>query len=116
MSGYPVGSLLVYESKADDAWQLIDGLQRITAIERYQNNPLEFVDLDDLMTGSEKLGCSFSTIFKEATSQGLLGEENGSTLKQAILTWLRSVPLSSSSEYDPYSLARSYCPILYRHG
>lgn len=107
MSGYPVGSLLVYENKADNTWQLIDGLQRTTAIERYQSNPLEFVDLDNLIAGSEELKLSYSTIFKEVKAQDLIDEDGESTLKQAISDWLHSVQLSLTSEYNPYSLAQA---------
>lgn len=107
MQGYPIGSLLVYENKDENNWQLIDGLQRATAIERYQKNPLEFVDLGDLIEGSEKLRDSFEVIFDTSVELGLVAECEKDAFFQAVSCWLPGVKISSPSDYNPLALANA---------
>lgn len=68
MSGFPIGSLLLYENKADGTWQLIDGLQRATTIYNYRKSPLEFADFSKLKEKSEKLDEAFDHVVSAVRS------------------------------------------------
>lgn len=48
-NGYPVGSMLFYESENDSStYILVDGLQRGTCIKEYIKNPAAFLDLENV--------------------------------------------------------------------
>ena len=107
LSGYPVGSLLVYENKTDNKWQLIDGLQRATAIEQYYNKPLEFIDLDTLQNESNTIHQSIEEIRKKALEIKLISESESEYIVSAIENWLPRIDPTSSSRYTPFELAKS---------
>lgn len=100
---FPIGSFLVYEDKRTGTCQLIDGLQRATAIYRYHKEPLKYIDFEDLM-GHDDISDAFESIVKACETQfqrtGLLA-----ATKDAISSWLPETDIYSSSTYDAYSLA-----------
>lgn len=75
-SQFPFGSILLYK-KEENQYQLIDGLQRITTICRYLNNPTKFfkkTDLDDEFLNDiyKEIGVSGNEVaIKEKISESL---------------------------------------------
>lgn len=51
--GYPFGVVLVYER--DNKFEVIDGLQRLSTIKAYMDNPLDFISGDDVIEGEDLL-------------------------------------------------------------
>ena len=54
-SGDPFGVVLVSQEAPSDPYYLIDGLQRLSTLKAYMDNPLEFIDENDRFTDKKKL-------------------------------------------------------------
>ncbi|MCC6107776.1 MAG: DUF262 domain-containing protein [Atopobium sp.] len=109
MSGFPIGSLLLYENKADETWQLIDGLQRATTIYDYQKNPLRLVNLAILVDRSEKLRDALDDVVSAVKSNQLAEDDDTDEtlhekVQDAIAKWLPTVDISKTSEYSSLKL------------
>lgn len=109
MSGFPIGSLLLYENKADGTWQLIDGLQRATTIYDYRKSPLEFADFSKLKEKSEKLDEAFDHVVSAVRSNLKVDDDiTDKTLQdsvmKAVAAWLPTVNISKTSEYSSRKL------------
>lgn len=48
--GLPIGAILLTKKKNDDKYLVVDGLQRITTIRRYNNEKMKFVDENEVGT------------------------------------------------------------------
>ena len=109
MSGFPIGSLLLYENKADGTWQLIDGLQRATTIYTYRKSPLEFADFSKLKEKSEKLDEAFDHVVSAVRSNlkvddDVTDEALQDSVLKAVAAWLPTVNISKTSEYSSRKL------------
>lgn len=51
--GNPFGVVLVYEK--DDKYEVVDGLQRLSTMKAYMDNPLDFYGVNDFINGEEIL-------------------------------------------------------------
>lgn len=51
--GNPFGVVLVYEK--DDKYEVVDGLQRLSTMKAYMDNPLDFIGINDNIKGEEHL-------------------------------------------------------------
>ncbi len=87
-SGDPFGVVLVSQESPSDPYYLIDGLQRLSTLKAYMDNPLEFIDENDRFTDKEKLNSIF---VKKYEAKGLqlpntakLDKEKRSFLKKLI--------------------------------
>ncbi len=58
-SGDPFGVVLVSQESPSEPYYLIDGLQRLSTLRAYMDNPLEFIDENDRFTDKEKLNNIF---------------------------------------------------------
>ena len=58
-SGDPFGVVLVSQSSPNEPYRLIDGLQRLSTLKAYMDNPLEFVDENDKFIDKDKLAILF---------------------------------------------------------
>lgn len=45
--GFPFGSLLLFEYNGDNKLSLIDGLQRYSALQKFEKNKISYVDIDE---------------------------------------------------------------------
>ncbi len=45
--GFPFGSLLLFEYPQDEKLSLIDGLQRFSALKKFENNKIDYVDISE---------------------------------------------------------------------
>lgn len=86
--GYPIGSLLAYQT--DEArgnkivLQLVDGLQRVTAISRYLAAPLKYAPIEE-MVGKEFLEACSECIFSNTSALNL------GIVSQRIRSWFDTV-------------------------
>ena len=87
-SGDPFGVVLVYQEAKETPYVLIDGLQRLSTLRAYMDNPLEFIDENDRFIDQDKLNDIFISKYKVKglsiqTDQKLLKEKK-SFLKKFI--------------------------------
>ncbi len=54
-TGDPFGVVLVSQGAPGEPYYLIDGLQRLSTLKAYMDNPLEFIDENDKFTNQDKL-------------------------------------------------------------
>jgi len=87
-TGDPFGVVLVSQGAPGEPYYLIDGLQRLSTLKAYMDNPLEFIDENDKFTNQEKLQSIF---VKKYESKGIqlpgsskLVKEQKSFLKKTI--------------------------------
>ena len=87
-TGDPFGVVLVSQSAPSEPYYLIDGLQRLSTLKAYMDNPLEFIDENDKFTDQTKLHNIFA---KKYEAKGLqlpistkLNKEKKSFLKKTI--------------------------------
>lgn len=96
-NGYPFGAVLIYQDKINNRKQIIDGLQRISTITEFINNPGSFFEV----TKSHK-----NEIHDLAQQIGIKGGIKTLTKRvETILTnWIRSVlkEISSVDKIDTY--------------
>lgn len=87
--GLPIGALLVYKSgecNGNTQYQLIDGLQRTTAIKDYVQSPTKYYDKEDI---DENVN---SMINKLCYSLGFSDEpEKKNQLTDAVIEWVKSI-------------------------
>ncbi len=53
--GDPFGVILVYQDPIDKHYDLIDGLQRLSSLRAYMDNPLDFIDENDKFINEDKI-------------------------------------------------------------
>ena len=63
-SGDPFGVVLVSQEAPGEPYYLIDGLQRLSTLKAYMNNPLEFIDENDKFIDQERLHKVFVEKYK----------------------------------------------------
>lgn len=93
--GFPIGSLLAYKTDQGRGnkivLQLVDGLQRVTAISRYLAAPLRYAPIDEIV-GRE---------FYETASRCVFGdtsEQNVGLVSQRVRSWFTA---ATDLEYGP---------------
>ena len=79
--GDPFGVILVSQDPDDKHYDLIDGLQRLSTLRAYMDNPLEFIDENDKFIDSNKL----LTIFKKKYELKKLPVPSDSKLEKEII-------------------------------
>lgn len=103
-NGFPIGSLLAYQTGEQKnqkvVLQLVDGLQRVTAISRYLENPLKYAPI----------GTLFSEEFFIAAAENVYGSSTNENLKKIhanIRLWLSEVgEFQYGEKYNFKSLAK----------
>lgn len=58
-TGDPFGVVLVYQESPTQPYYLIDGLQRLSSLKAYMDNPIDFIDENDKFINQEKLRLIF---------------------------------------------------------
>lgn len=102
--GYPIGSLLAYQTdqsrKNKIVLQLVDGLQRVTAISRFMSAPLKYAPIEALVTPEVLEICS-NTLF------GNSDEKYRGLTEQRFRTWFDgTTELRYGDNFNFNSLAR----------
>jgi len=94
--GMPIGALLLYRpSDRDTVYQLVDGLQRTSAIKEYVQSPVQFLtENDEDVMGIIK---EYINVLQQTGQQF-----NEPTLRRLILNWLKSV---KNFDVDKYTAA-----------
>lgn len=87
-SGDPFGVVLVSQAKPGAPYVLIDGLQRLSTLRAYDENPLEFIDENDKFIDAEKLTAIFSVKYtlmgRPLPNDSKLDKEKKTFLKRMI--------------------------------
>jgi hypothetical protein len=101
--GFPIGSLLAYKTdqtrSGKPVIQLVDGLQRVTAISRYLESPLKYAPIETFI--SKQLTEKISLILFDEIS-----EESSTVVNARIRAWFDSVTvLEYGSQYNFAKLA-----------
>lgn len=68
-SGDPFGVVLVSQENPTDPYYLIDGLQRLSTLKAYMDNPLDFIDENDKFIDAKKLSELFVEKYKAKGQQ-----------------------------------------------
>jgi hypothetical protein len=102
--GYPIGSLLAYQTdqsrKNKIVIQLVDGLQRVTAISRFMSAPLKYAPIEALVS-SEILELCSTNLF------GSADEKNRGFTEQRFRAWFdNTTELKYGDNFNFNSLAR----------
>ena len=97
IKGYPVGTMLFYETFEDEkrTYILVDGLQRGNSIKKYMNNPTEFFYDDSI---SDKFCLE---ILKQLNYDG---EENYGIIRTILTTFIKKQKTFKNLQY--YSVAK----------
>ena len=77
--GFPFGSLLLYELKEKQAdnfkYQIIDGLQRFSTIQDYENDKFKYINFDDIANNDcLKIFDSYEKVYQSPLSQSVKDE------------------------------------------
>jgi hypothetical protein len=101
--GFPIGSLLAYKTDQNRSGkpviQLVDGLQRVTAISRYLDEPLKYAPIESFID-QELILRSSEIVFGEAS------DSNSSLIATRVRLWFDSVTtLEYGEHYNFASLA-----------
>ena len=97
-SGDPFGVVLVSQESPQDPYYLIDGLQRLSTLKSYMDNPLEYIDENDEFIDESKLQLLFEEKYKslglQMPKEDRLKKEKKSFLKKFIahLKSLKNIP------------------------
>ena len=87
-SGDPFGVVLVSQETPSDPYCLIDGLQRLSTLRAYMDNPLEFIDENDKFIDKEKVREIFVKKYEfkgmQLPSDAKLSKEEKTFLKKTI--------------------------------
>ena len=89
-SGDPFGVVLVYQAIEEEnkPYILIDGLQRLSTLKAYMDNPLEFIDENDKFMDEKKINdlfeSKYNTLGLQLPNQTKLAKERKSFLKKMI--------------------------------
>ena len=102
--GYPIGSLLAYQTdqsrKNKIVLQLVDGLQRVTAISRFMSAPLRYAPIEALV-GPEVVELCSVNVF------GRADEKNRGFTEQRFRSWFdATTDLKYGDNFNFNSLAR----------
>ena len=102
--GFPIGSLLAYQTdqsrKNKIVLQLVDGLQRVTAISRFMASPLMYAPIGSLVS-QEVLELCATTVFGDAE------EKNRGAMEQRFRSWFDgTTELKYGDSFNFNSLAR----------
>ena len=102
--GFPIGSLLAYQTDQSRnnkiVLQLVDGLQRVTAISRFMSAPLKYAPIESLVSPEIVELCS-SAVF------GSSNEKNRGATEQRFRTWFdNTTELKYGDSFNFNSLAR----------
>ena len=93
--GYPIGSLLAYQTDQGRGnkivLQLVDGLQRVTAISRYLAAPLKYAPIEEIV-GREFLESASQCVFGNSEEQSL------GVVSQRVRSWFNEL---TEIEYGP---------------
>ena len=105
-SGDPFGVVLVSQEKNTDPYILIDGLQRLSTLKAYMNNPLEFIDENDKFIDKDKLHNVFVTKYEikgmQLPKEERLEKEKKTFLKKMISKMKESGKTPKATELWPY--------------
>ena len=96
IKGYPVGTMLFYETYEDDKWTyiLVDGLQRGNSIKKYMTNPTEFFYDDSI---SDDFCASILELVHQSE------EENYVKIRNILTTFIKEQKTFKNLQY--YSVA-----------
>ena len=101
--GFPVGAILLYRVNEKDGtifFNLIDGLQRSTALNQYLKAPTQFFDIDDL---PEKLINEAYDLIKKTTETNFTKLE----LTKSIVEWISSLQgFEEVQKFSAYELSK----------
>lgn len=102
--GFPIGSLLAYQTdqsrKNKIVIQLVDGLQRVTAISRFMASPLKYAPIESLVSQEVLELCSSSVL-------GNSGEKSRGIIEQRFRSWFdNTTELKYGDTFNFNSLAR----------
>ena len=104
-SGDPFGVVLVYQESINDSYYLIDGLQRLSTLKAYMDNPLEYIDENDKFTDEKALDDIFVEKYKylglNLPSASKLEKEKKSFLKKLLAHMRKSEKMASGNELWP---------------
>ncbi len=93
--GYPIGSLLAYQTEQGRGnkivLQLVDGLQRVTAISRYLAAPLKYAPIEEIV-GRDFLESASHCVFGNSEEQSL------GVISQRVRSWFNDL---TEVEYGP---------------
>lgn len=80
-SGDPFGVILVYQDSIDKHYDIIDGLQRLSTLRAYMDNPLEFIDENDKFIDDDKV---FEILKKKYESKGMPIPQDSKLTKEKV--------------------------------
>lgn len=87
-TGDPFGVVLVSQGSPSEPYYLIDGLQRLSTLKAYMDNPLEFIDENDKFTDQTKLMTVFQRKYEskglQMPASAKISKEQKSFLKKTI--------------------------------
>ena len=99
--GDPFGIILVYQDPIDKYYHLVDGLQRLSALRAYMDNPLSFIDKNDKFINEEKLLSIFKRKYeilgKSLPAPSKLEKEKSSFLDKFLKELKKSTQIQKAS-------------------
>ncbi len=103
--GYPIGSLLVYQTDAIEnnkiVLQLVDGLQRSTSIAKFLKSPLKYAPIKDFVPDHVLERCAVLAFGKS-------DEQTRQTVFTSIKSWFHGVTeLVMGAQYNSNNLAKA---------
>lgn len=104
-TGDPFGVVLVYQGAPGEPYYLIDGLQRLSTLKAYMDNPLEFIDENDKFTDQDMLSEIFKKKYEimglQLPSETKLSKEKKMFLKKTISLMKKPKTIPSAKELWP---------------
>lgn len=100
--GDPFGVILVYQDPTDKHYDLIDGLQRLSALRAYMDNPLEFIDENDRFIDNDKVLKIFQKKYEikhlQVPTESKLNKEKNAFLKNLLKELKKQTQIQKSSK------------------
>lgn len=103
---FPIGCFLVYEDRQEGTLQIIDGLQRATAIKEFYEAPLKYYDLDGLFE-REDIQADLDLVLVACHNSLIDADEGQRIIIDASKEWLGEADIYSASSFNPMSLAKA---------
>ena len=100
--GNPFGVVLVYER--DDTYEVIDGLQRLSTMKAYMDNPLDFIGVNDYLEGEKLLD---TVIIQKLRSNGKKADDKTvlkerKTFKKKLIGYVKKIGKPKAVEVWKY--------------